>query len=101
MATKTSNLYARIEPDVKSQAETILEQLGISASNAITMFYKQIIMHRGLPFEVKLPAKPVDMSSLTKEELDAEIDKGYTDMIEGRVVDSETAFAQIRRKHGI
>lgn len=55
MATKTANLYARIEPDVKNQAESILEELGISASSAITMFYKQIILHRGLPFDVKLP----------------------------------------------
>ena len=36
---KSANLYARIEPDVKEQAEGILEALGISASNAITMFY--------------------------------------------------------------
>jgi len=46
MATKTANLYARIEPDVKNQAESILEELGIPASSAITMFYKQIILHR-------------------------------------------------------
>lgn len=101
MATKTANLYARIEPDVKSQAESILEELGIPASNAITMFYKQIILHRGLPFEVKLPAKVVDMSKLSEEELTAEIEKGYQDMVEGRVTDSKTAFAQIRRKHGL
>lgn len=101
MATKTANLYARIEPDVKTQAETILEQLGIPASNAITMFYKQIILHRGLPFDVKLPAKIVDMSKLSDTELNAEIEKGYMDMVEGRVVDGETAIAQIRRKHGI
>ena len=44
---KSSNLYARIEPEVKEQAETILASLGIPASNAITMFYKQIILQRG------------------------------------------------------
>ena len=38
---KTANMYARIEPDLKSQAEAILSALGISTSNAITMFYKQ------------------------------------------------------------
>ena len=41
---KSANLYARIEPEVKEQAETILNALGIPASNAITMFYKQIIL---------------------------------------------------------
>ena len=78
MAAKSANLYARIEPDVKEQAESILSALGIPASNAINMFYKQIILQKGLPFEVKLPAsKPVAMGALSKEELDAEIEKGY------------------------
>ena len=49
---KSANLYARIEPEVKEQAELILSELGIPASNAINMFYKQIILQRGLPFEV-------------------------------------------------
>ena len=47
---KSANLYARIEPEIKEQAEKILSTLGIPASNAINMFYKQIILHRGLPF---------------------------------------------------
>ena len=38
------NLYARIEPDVKEKAENILAKLGIPASSAINMFYKQIIL---------------------------------------------------------
>jgi addiction module RelB/DinJ family antitoxin len=101
MATKTANLYARIEPDVKNQAESILEELGIPASSAITMFYKQIILHRGLPFDVKLPPQIVNMSKLTKDELDAEIIKGYEDMVEGRVIDSKDAFSQLRKKHGL
>ena len=66
MATKSANVYARIEPDVKEQAEEILAALGIPASNAINMFYKQIILQRGLPFEVKMPsARPVDVSALS------------------------------------
>ena len=61
MATKSANLYARIEPDVKEKAESILSTLGIPASSAINMFYKQIILQRGLPFEVKIPsAKHID-----------------------------------------
>ena len=73
---KSANLYARIEPDVKEQAETILNALGIPASNAITMFYKQIILHNGLPFDVKLPEHPLDISRMTAEQLNAELEKG-------------------------
>ena len=68
MATKSANVYARIEPDVKEQAEGILAALGIPASNAINMFYKQIILQRGLPFEVKMPsARPVDVRHYQKQ----------------------------------
>ena len=63
---KSANLYARIEPDVKEQAESILSALGIPASNAITMFYKQIILHNGLPFEVRLPGHPLDTRFMTE-----------------------------------
>lgn len=56
MATKSDNVYARIDPDVKKQAESILSALGIPPSTAVNMFYKQIIFQRGLPFDVKLPS---------------------------------------------
>ena len=99
---KTANLYARIEPELKKQAESILAALGIPASNAITMFYKQIILQRGIPFEMKLPvAKPVDMSALTKEKLDAELQKGYDDVMTGRTMPAEQVFDAIRKDYGL
>ena len=102
MAAKSANLYARIEPDVKEQAESILSALGITASNAINMFYKQIILQKGLPFDVKLPAKkPVAMGALAREELDAVLEKGYADMLAGRTEPAEKVFADIRRDYGL
>jgi DNA-damage-inducible protein J len=81
MAAKSANLYVRIEPDVKEQAESILNTLGIPASNAINMFYKQIILNRGLPFEVKIPnARPVNIAELSETQLNAELEKGYADI---------------------
>ena len=99
---KTANLYVRIEPDVKEQAEGILSALGIPASNAINMFYKQIILHRGLPFEVKMPAsRLVDASVLSDAEIDAELEKGYADMKAGRTKSAKTAFSDIRKDYGL
>ena len=99
---KTANLYARIEPDVKEQAEGILTALGIPVSNAINMFYKQIILQRGIPFEIKLPqAKVVDMSKLTVQELDAELEKGYQDVLAGRTKPAGRVFNEIRKDYGI
>ena len=102
MAAKSANLYARIEPDVKEQAESILSALGIPASNAINMFYKQIILRRGIPFEVALPAKkPLSMDALSEEELDAELEKGYQDMLAGRTKPAKEVFDSIRKDYDL
>ena len=98
---KSANLYARIEPDVKEQAEMILTALGISASNAITMFYKQIILNNGLPFEVKLPDHPLDISRMTEAEFEAKLERGYADMQAGRTIPAEQAFSDIRKDLGL
>ena len=99
---KSTNLYARIEPEVKEQAEKIFSALGIPASSAINMFYNQIILQRGLPFEVNLPDRTsVDISALETEELHAELEKGYADMKAGRTKDAKTVFADIRKNYGL
>lgn len=102
MATKSANLYARIEPEVKEQAESILSALGIPASNAINMFYKQIILQRGLSFDVKIPSsRPVDMSSLSETELSAELEKGYADIKAGRTREANVVFADIHKDYNL
>jgi DNA-damage-inducible protein J len=53
--TKTASINARIEPGIKAKAETIFAAIGISASDAIGMFYRQVAFKRGLPFEVCIP----------------------------------------------
>jgi len=102
MAAKTANLYARVEPDIKEQAEAILSTLGIPASNAINMFYRQIILQQGLPFDVKISRKhPLDMSLLSEKELDAELEKGYADIAAGRMRPAREVFADLRRNYGL
>lgn len=98
---KSANLYARIEPEIKEQAEAILNALGIPASNAITMFYKQVILQRGLPFAVKLPEPPLDLSWMTAEQLDTELEKGYTQMLEGQTIPAKQVFDQLRGERNV
>jgi len=52
---KTAVIHARIEPQIKRQAEGVLHNLGISPTEAIRIFYKQITLRRGLPFAVAIP----------------------------------------------
>jgi DNA-damage-inducible protein J len=55
--SKNAVIHTRINADLKAGAEQILESVGISASEAIRLFYRQIKLHRGIPFDVKLPNK--------------------------------------------
>ena len=97
MAQKTANLYARIEPEVKKEAESILSNLGLTASNAINLFYKQIILHKGLPFDVALP-KHLDMSQMSKEEFNQLLEQRIQAAKEGKVRSSKEVFDEIREE---
>ncbi len=66
---KDANVFARVDASLKEQAESILSQLGMPMSSAINIFLNQIVLRRGLPFEVTLPGKtPVAAGSLTSDE---------------------------------
>lgn len=52
---KTETIRARIEPDLKREAESIFGKLGLSVSEAFNLFCHQVVMHRGLPFAVEIP----------------------------------------------
>ncbi|MEE1219825.1 MAG: type II toxin-antitoxin system RelB/DinJ family antitoxin [Ruminococcus sp.] len=100
--SKTANLYIRIEPELKEQAESILSALGIPASNAINMFYKQIVLQRGLPFDVKLPTEAVlNINNMTEQEIDNEMLKGIDDIKKGNVKSAKQAFSDIRKDYNL
>lgn len=52
---KTEMIRARVEPELKQEAEKIFSALGLSPTEAITLFYKQVTFYHGLPFTVKIP----------------------------------------------
>lgn len=54
---KTSTIRARIEPDLKGKAEDIFKELGLTTTQAITLFYKQVELKNGLPFDIAIPNK--------------------------------------------
>ncbi len=55
--SKTATISARIDPDTKRAAEAVFRDLGLSASQAITLFYRQVQLRHGLPFEVRVPTE--------------------------------------------
>jgi DNA-damage-inducible protein J len=71
---RSSRIFARVEPEVKKQAEDVLEQLGIPMSNAINIFLRQIVLQKGILFEMKLPESEVFVyGSLTEEQFNTDI----------------------------
>lgn len=52
---KTEMIRARVEPELKREAEELFSSLGLSTTEAITLFYRQVTLHRGLPFAVRIP----------------------------------------------
>ena len=54
---KASSVNVRIDQQLKNNAEEILEQIGLTASDAVRILYKQVCLHHGLPFELKLPSE--------------------------------------------
>ncbi len=99
--SKTSSVYIRVDPETKAQAEMILNQLGIPMSNAVGMFLKQVVLHRGIPFDMTLPdASPIAAGGLTKEQFDAEMQKGIDDIDAGRVVSAADVEDEMRSMSG-
>lgn len=99
---KTSNLTIRLESGLRERAEEILGQLGIPVSNAVNIFLKQVVMQGGIPFDVKLLAKkPVGTCDLTENDLNFELEKGYTNFEKGNTKSIDNAFSGIRRDYKI
>ncbi len=69
--SKSAMVRARIEPELKKQTEEIFKHLGLSVTQAITLFYKQVTVRNGLPFNVVIPARE---TLSTFETTDAEND---------------------------
>ena len=99
---RTSNVFAQVEPEIKEQAERVLDRLGIPMSNAISMFLRQVVLQRGIPFEIKLPQTvPLSYGALTKEQFDEEMRKGMTDIEAGRVYSADAIETEMKRDFGV
>ena len=59
---KTAAVHTRIQPEIKERAESILHRLGVSPTEAIRMFYTQITLRNGLPFEVTIPNEETEQA---------------------------------------
>lgn len=89
MSSKTANVTARVEPEIKEQAEAVMAKLGLPVSTAINMFYREIILWNGLPFR---PSVPPARDEMTAEEFDRRMSEGLDDAKQNRTIPLNEAF---------
>ncbi len=65
--TNTTTVHTRMDTALKENVDAILAQLGLTSSDAIKLFYKQIELNGGLPFELKVPNKILAEKKLMEE----------------------------------
>ena len=98
----TSVVYARIDTDLKNNAEAILSKLGISPTCAIQMFYGQIVLRNGVPLDLFIPVStPAAVGSMTREQLDTELQKGVDSIKAGKVYSADEVDAILAKEFGI
>lgn len=95
-ATKTANVTARIQPDIKETAEAILERLGIPVSVFIDMTYRQVIMHDGVPFSLEIPNKPMTRDSISEAEFNKMMETGLAQAKADDSLTADEVFTNLR-----
>ncbi len=94
MASKTANVTARVQPEIKIQAESVLAQLGIPVSVLIDSLYRQIIMTQSIPYSLALPTLPT-LDTMSQEEFDHMLETGVKQARQDQGASLEEAFQKI------
>lgn len=96
MANRGANVNAYVQPEIKEQAEAILEQLGMPVSVLINTLYRQIIMRGGVPYSLTVPKLPT-RDGMTDDQFYAMMEKGYQQVLNGQTVDFDETFENIHK----
>ncbi|MCR4819077.1 MAG: type II toxin-antitoxin system RelB/DinJ family antitoxin [Fretibacterium sp.] len=94
---KSATVSARVENQVKIEAENILQRLGLPVSVVINMLYRQIIAHKGIPFALVLPGGPETLDALSQAELDAKLQHSYEQSLAGEGRPYREVFDELER----
>ena len=98
MATKSANVLARVEPEIKEQAESIMSKLGLPASVVINALYKQIIMTKSIPFSLSLPKEPTTLDSMNTKEFNSIMETGLSQAKADQSRSATDIFGDLRRE---
>ena len=95
---KDATVSARVEYDIKNEAQDILQKLGIPVSVVINSLYRQIIYKKGVPFSLTIPSEPKTLDMMSSAELNAKLQRSYEQSLvcEGKPIDE--VFNELEEK---
>ena len=93
--TKTANVNVRIQEEIKISAEKILAAIGISRATAIDMFYRQIILRKGIPFNITIPRELPAIDEISEHAFNEIMSTGYSQALNGNTYDMDEVFDEL------
>ena len=94
---KDATVSARVEYNVKTEAESILQKLGIPVSVVINSLYRQIIYTRSVPFSINMPREPMTADTVTDAALQSKLERSYQQTLAGEGKPYHEAFDELER----
>ncbi len=94
---KTANVNVRIQENIKKQAEDILEMIGIPRATAIDMFYRQIILNKGIPFSLTIPKNVLVLEDMSEKDFNLMMANGYSQALQGNSYDIDDVFDELEQ----
>ena len=96
----TTNLNVRVDEDLKRQAEYIFTELGMSLSTATNLFLRSAVRYGGIPFDLKIPLKPLGLEAMNGADVDAKLEAGFASMRTGKGRVAKEVFDDLEREFG-
>ncbi|MBQ3077822.1 MAG: type II toxin-antitoxin system RelB/DinJ family antitoxin [Clostridia bacterium] len=96
---RTASIFARVNPELKRQAELVLKEQDTTLQEAIEALLQQIVLQQRLPIDTRLPIHaPVSYTSMTMERFNDELERGLANYYTGRVQDVHEVFEELERE---
>ncbi len=92
---KTATVNVRIQENIKKQAEDILEMIGIPRATAVDMFYRQIILNKGIPFSLTIPKNSPILEDMNEKDFNLMMVNGYSQALQGGSYNIDGVFDEL------
>ena len=94
---KTATVNVRIQENIKKQAEEILEMIGIPRATAIDIFYRQIILNKGIPFSLTIPKNVPILEDMNEKDFNLMMANGYSQALQGDSHSIDDVFDELEK----